>query len=452
MDLGSLMQTQTQLKMENAKVQPNEVPNMNDLSSDDDEMQKSRKPLAGISEENDDEDDQEEVIDYFVTEDFVSGGISGVHCCCCHGTPAEKLEGAHRINNKDGSSYNGEWVQGKWEGTGRWSHQDSGTYDGMWRDGLFQGSGIFIFPDGDMFEGKFRGGCPIAGLLTKANGLRAKVTFDGKRTIFDKNLKPLKQNVLKVSVNPVILHPPPQKANPRFFCECHSRDSRILDGFHRIQKEDGTRYEGEWKNGQYHGQGFWYSPKLGEYQGEWQNGLIFGRGNFKFPNGKEIMADFEDSCPVAGTIRTKKLASRQRVKFDGKTSVFDPNFWNSLKLSPMMLMEEEQPTDGLLPAKQSSNMWYPNMGSSSESVVRSPRRENEGLLYLQETLSRTSSAEEEPEGWYYGHVGKPPNQQTSATPKPRKSLLKKSGSHAEHMKNRNPNEPRKRAVTFGPGV
>ncbi|EKX33129.1 hypothetical protein GUITHDRAFT_148146 [Guillardia theta CCMP2712] len=362
MDLGSLMQTQTQLKMESTSLAPNQIPAMNDLSSDEDDMQKAK--LAGISEEADDEDDDqdEEAVDYFVTEDFVSGGTSGAHCCCCHGISAEKLEGAHRINNKDGSSYNGEWVQGKWEGNGRWSHQDSGTYDGMWRDGLFQGSGIFIFPDGDMFEGKFRGGCPIAGLLTKANGLRAKVTFDGKRTIFDKNLTPLKQTVLKGRL---------VAAETLYFWGL-----TVLG--HRKKTELVMRGNGR----------------------EWKNGLIFGRGNFKFPNGKEIMADFEDSCPVAGTIKAKKLASRQRVKFDGKTSVFDPNFWNSLKLAPMMLTDEE-PTDSLLTSKQSPNGWQTGMGSSSESIMR---------------------------------------------------LLKKSGSHAEHIKNRNPHEPRKRLVTFGPGV
>ena len=44
---------------------------------------KTRAKLAGISEEADDEDDDqdEEAVDYFVTEDFVSGGTSGAHCC-----------------------------------------------------------------------------------------------------------------------------------------------------------------------------------------------------------------------------------------------------------------------------------------------------------------------------------------------------------------------------------
>ena len=40
MDLGSLMQTQTQLKMESTSLAPNQIPAMNDLSSDEDDMQK----------------------------------------------------------------------------------------------------------------------------------------------------------------------------------------------------------------------------------------------------------------------------------------------------------------------------------------------------------------------------------------------------------------------------
>eukprot|EP00960_Hanusia_phi_P011619 339270-Hanusia_phi.AAC.4 len=230
MDLGSLMQTQTQLKMENAKVQPNEVPNMNDLSSDDDEMQKSRKPLAGISEENDDEDDQEEVIDYFVTEDFVSGGISGLpwHTCREVGRSAQ--------DQQQGRVFL-QWGVGSGQVGGHW--KDSGTYDGMWRGARLQPASS--------------GGGKRTGHVTKENGrVRLIAGFD----------TPLMLSAVQM-------------------------DNITDKAFGIHQNSENIRGS------------ITYLP-------EWQNGLIFGRGNFKFPNGKEIMADFEDSCPVAGTIRLSR--------------------------------------------------------------------------------------------------------------------------------------------------
>ena len=67
----------------------------------------------------------------------------------------------------------------------------------------------------------------------------------------------------------------------------------------------GEKYEGEWKNGKYHGQGTLTSPDGSKYEGEWKNGLFHGQGTFTLPTGEKYEGEWKDGKPWNLTIHDK---------------------------------------------------------------------------------------------------------------------------------------------------
>jgi len=57
---------------------------------------------------------------------------------------------------------------------------------------------------------------------------------------------------------------------------------------------EGYKYVGEWKDGQFHGQGtltyqIWFIPWVnGEYVGEWEDGHRHGQGTLTYANGTQL--------------------------------------------------------------------------------------------------------------------------------------------------------------------
>ena len=62
----------------------------------------------------------------------------------------------------DGSTYDGEWFEGRMHGNGTYTSLDGKKYDGEWFEGKRHGKGIFTWPDdstydGEWFEGRMHG-------------------------------------------------------------------------------------------------------------------------------------------------------------------------------------------------------------------------------------------------------------------------------------------------------
>ena len=68
------------------------------------------------------------------------------------------------------------------------------------------------------------------------------------------------------------------------------------EGFGKYTYLDGDKYEGEWKNGEFHGQGTYTFPDGRKYEGKFKDGKKWNgtqydkNGNIivKFVNGKQI--------------------------------------------------------------------------------------------------------------------------------------------------------------------
>lgn len=60
---------------------------------------------------------------------------------------------------------------------------------------------------------------------------------------------------------------------------------------------DNGKYEGEWKDGKYHGQGIRIFPGGEKYKGEWKKGKHQGRGTYYSSCGKKLVGRFKEGIP-----------------------------------------------------------------------------------------------------------------------------------------------------------
>ena len=66
----------------------------------------------------------------------------------------------------------------------------------------------------------------------------------------------------------------------------------------RIQfLNDGGCYEGEYKDGKYHGQGTYSVSDGTKYVGEFKNGKNHGQGTLTFPDGIKFVGEFREDKP-----------------------------------------------------------------------------------------------------------------------------------------------------------
>jgi hypothetical protein len=56
--------------------------------------------------------------------------------------------------------------------------------------------------------------------------------------------------------------------------------------------KDGERYEGEWKDGKFHGKGIKTLPDGTVFDGEWNEGRPFGTGLCKYPDGAKYTGNW----------------------------------------------------------------------------------------------------------------------------------------------------------------
>ena len=139
----------------------------------------------------------------------------------------DKITGYGIFTNKEGRIvYEGYWKNGKREGIGIYHCEDGATYEGEWKDHLKSGVGVYSFSDDSRYMGEFK--------------------------------------------------------------------NDIRDGYGIIYGNNSDKYEGEWKNDQGNGFGIYYYNKGDTYVGFWKNGLRDGFGKLTTQDGVEKIGDWKE--------------------------------------------------------------------------------------------------------------------------------------------------------------
>lgn len=128
-------------------------------------------------------------------------------------------------------------------------------YTGKWKDNKPNGAGVLVITQnyqghwmkGDRLTGNFVNGVLVGeGKLTRTNGAVYTGNFNG---------------------------------------DCDGQGSYV---------KNGTRYDGQWKDGNMHGHGTKKWSDGSKYVGEWKNGKMSGNGTYTYSTGEKYIGEFKD--------------------------------------------------------------------------------------------------------------------------------------------------------------
>uniref|UniRef100_A0A9J8ADK2 MORN repeat-containing protein 5 n=1 Tax=Cyprinus carpio carpio TaxID=630221 RepID=A0A9J8ADK2_CYPCA len=133
-----------------------------------------------------------------------------------------------------GSSYDGDYNNGRMEGTGEYTLPTHTRYVGEMKDGVFHGKGVLHFPNGSKYEGTWEKGICKEGKYTFSDGLEYKETdwdyCDGK----DRRFYSERCNGLKPAGESQVTDQDPPRAIPD---GCYDSGDGFYDPSTRVVKD-----------------------------------------------------------------------------------------------------------------------------------------------------------------------------------------------------------------------
>lgn len=152
----------------------------------------------------------------------------------------------------NGSSYVGEFMDGKPHGKGILYFSNGNKYIGHWAGSYREGEGRFVYSEGHEYRGQFlRDAFHGFGVMSYANGDR----YEGNWA-FDR----------------------PEGQGIYFF-------------------SNGQRYEGEFVEGRFHGEGIMHYTDGSRYEGSWQVGKQHGPGAWVYSDGRRSSGQWAEGFP-----------------------------------------------------------------------------------------------------------------------------------------------------------
>ena len=203
----------------------------------------------------------------------------------------------------DGSKYEGDWEadmrHGK--GTQEFAGEEQGaSYDGGWRDDTMSGEGKYNFSDGTVYEGNFLDG--------KFDGQGVRFWANGSQYIG------LWRAGFRHGRGTFLMN--------EFCGEGEWANDEIVEGDGRKDFDDGSYYEGHFRQGQFDGQGTKCWADGFRYVGQWQEGKRHGYGTLVFENGYMMEGQWSNDNFYSGRGR-KRLTDGSTYQGDFKNGNFD---------------------------------------------------------------------------------------------------------------------------------
>lgn len=166
------------------------------------------------------------------------------------------LNGKVVVSYSNGDHYAGGMINNLRDGSGKYTYAAGGYYDGMWKAGVKNGYAIFQNTNGDVYEGNF-----VNGLIHDTQG---KMKFkDGT-------------SYLGAFTNGKMTG-----QGTRYYSNGLYRGAfvdGVREGYGVFEWESGNSYEGYWKNGKRNGQGtFYYSNGRNDF-GTWKDDVLVAAG------------------------------------------------------------------------------------------------------------------------------------------------------------------------------
>lgn len=171
------------------------------------------------------------------------------------------IDGQGTLAYVNGDNYNGLYSCGLRNGEGTYQWHNGDYYEGEWKDDAITGYGKVIFQNNDELDGEFDNGKLVSGhYKTKTKKAKYDITIE---------------------------------------------DSTVTNVV--IKYSNKVKYDGEYSNNKFNGQGTITYKNGDEYKGEFKNGLKSGTGEYTWKNGAKYTGDWsKDKMNGSGTYYYKK--------------------------------------------------------------------------------------------------------------------------------------------------
>jgi len=236
--------------------------------------------------------------------------------------PTLPIYGPYKDTN-NGSTYKGQFFQGKKEGLGQEIYENGSFYEGHYENGIRQGQGRFVSFNGDLFQGEFQN--------NKAHGVGTLYTYDSQTTYTGNffNDKPHGKGKEEYSDGTFYLGDF-REGRMTGKCKFIFKDGGVYKGDvvegmacgkgQYTYKNPNKTYVGDYERNLKHGYGVLTLEKY-KYIGQFKNGKMDGPGQFEWEDGRKLIGDF-DRGVVNGEVKHVnkegfvRMALYNRGKFD----------------------------------------------------------------------------------------------------------------------------------------
>lgn len=182
-----------------------------------------------------------------------------------------------------------------YNGYGVYVFRSKAVYTGAFHEGEIHGNGICHFSDGSKYEGQWKHRKPDGrGTMTYADGT--------KRAGFWQQGEPVDERGRILDAYLVRQEAEAQTTDIQAGClagECYN-------GQGAFAYIDGSRYEGQFRNGRPNGRGAFFYPNGDRYTGAFENGVPHGQGVLFQANGGIIEGHWQDGDHVGHRARPEK--------------------------------------------------------------------------------------------------------------------------------------------------
>ncbi len=195
-----------------------------------------------------------------------------------------EFHGQGYMKYKNGDEYDGEWAMSKANGVGVYKFASGERYEGEFVDGKFEGKGTMYYLDGARFQGNWKNNKKNGnGTLYSPDGKKIVGEWrDGKRTdvditVDDSDTQSNGQDIVKLR-------------------DCNSNFCATGTGVYSYM--DGSRYVGEFKDGEPNGEGVVYYANGDKYEGGWRYHGPYGEGIMYYADGRIVGAVWENGKAI----------------------------------------------------------------------------------------------------------------------------------------------------------
>ena len=222
------------------------------------------------------------------------------------------FDGKNDVNN---IKYVGEYKDGKMDGQGIVTFPDGGKYVGEFIGGKYHGQGTYSFSTGEVWQGQWKNNFWTTG--KKFSVKEYKEFLAGNKEVgkdFSLNNKELldrkvllDNEELPTSLLPESKDLPICEGSPAKWSEHVPTWNNCIGS--RYSNRLGSKYDGEWKNGNPHGFGISILSNGDKYIGYFKNGHMHGKGKLSKNNGAYYLGEFKNG---------KKDGKGEEYKADGR--------------------------------------------------------------------------------------------------------------------------------------